>query len=156
MADPKKLLLSWSSGKDSAWSLHLLLQQPKWKVAGLLTTFNEAFDRVAMHAVRRDPELQRFYRLRDDSQGFPGFHEFPAGNRDESIRIQVLEIFLECLNCVEIVFTQGKCAGGSCGPGPAQLTSKDRIGTAMKQVRIMMTVAVQRLSSVAGTLRPLR
>jgi uncharacterized protein (TIGR00290 family) len=54
MADPKKLLLSWSSGKDSAWSLHLLLQQPEWKVAGLLTTFNEAFDRVAMHGVRRE------------------------------------------------------------------------------------------------------
>ena len=54
MPDPKKLLLSWSSGKDSAWSLHRLLQQPEWKVAGLLTTFNEAFDRVAMHAVRRE------------------------------------------------------------------------------------------------------
>src|SRR5438045_7694148 len=61
--------------------------------------------------------MQRFYRLRDDSQGFPGFPEFPAGNRDESIRIQVLEIFLECLDRVEIVFTQGKCAGSSCGPG---------------------------------------
>jgi|SRR5579862_1782475 len=54
MADPKKLLLSWSSGKDSAWSLHRLLQQPEWKICGLLTTFNEAFDRVAMHAVRRE------------------------------------------------------------------------------------------------------
>jgi uncharacterized protein (TIGR00290 family) len=54
MADPKKLLLFWSSGKDSAWSLHQLLQQPEWKVSGLLTTFNEAFDRVAMHAVRRE------------------------------------------------------------------------------------------------------
>jgi uncharacterized protein (TIGR00290 family) len=54
MADPKKLLLSWSSGKDSAWSLHRLQQQPEWKAAGLLTTINEAFDRVAMHAVRRE------------------------------------------------------------------------------------------------------
>jgi uncharacterized protein (TIGR00290 family) len=48
-----KVLLSWSSGKDSAWSLHLLRRQPSVEVAGLLTTFNEAFDRVAMHAVRR-------------------------------------------------------------------------------------------------------
>jgi uncharacterized protein (TIGR00290 family) len=54
MPDPKKLLLSWSSGKDSAWSLHRLRQQPQWKIAGLLTTINEAFDRVAMHAVRRE------------------------------------------------------------------------------------------------------
>ena len=48
-----KILVSWSSGKDSAWTLHLLQQQDPNAVAGLLTTLNEAFDRVAMHAVRR-------------------------------------------------------------------------------------------------------
>ena len=48
-----KILLSWSTGKDSAWTLHVLRQQYPAAVAGLLTTFNEAFDRVAMHAVRR-------------------------------------------------------------------------------------------------------
>jgi uncharacterized protein (TIGR00290 family) len=48
-----KVILSWSSGKDSAWSLHVLRGLPGVEVAGLLTTFNEAFDRVAMHAVRR-------------------------------------------------------------------------------------------------------
>lgn len=46
-------LLSWSSGKDSAWALHVLRQQPDVEVVGLLTTFNEVADRVAMHAVRR-------------------------------------------------------------------------------------------------------
>jgi len=45
--------LSWSSGKDSAWTLHLLRQQPDIQVAALLTTFNSAANRVAMHAVRR-------------------------------------------------------------------------------------------------------
>lgn len=49
----KKVLLSWSSGKDSAWALHLLKQQPGIHVAALFTTFNSAADRVAMHAVRR-------------------------------------------------------------------------------------------------------
>ena len=49
----KRTLLSWSSGKDSAWSLHLLRQQNECDVVGLLTTFNQAADRVAMHAVRR-------------------------------------------------------------------------------------------------------
>lgn len=49
----KNVLLSWSSGKDSAWALRLLLQQPDIKIAGLFTTFNGAADRVAMHAVRR-------------------------------------------------------------------------------------------------------
>ena len=47
-----KALLAWSSGKDSAWSLHVLRQQAAYEVVGLLTTINEAFDRVAMHAVR--------------------------------------------------------------------------------------------------------
>jgi uncharacterized protein (TIGR00290 family) len=50
----KRILLAWSSGKDSAWALHVLRQSGEYEVAGLLTTFNEAFDRVAMHAVRRE------------------------------------------------------------------------------------------------------
>jgi len=55
MTTPRsKVVLSWSSGKDSAWALHVLRQQPDLEVIGLLTTFNEAFDRVAMHAVRRE------------------------------------------------------------------------------------------------------
>lgn len=49
-----KVLLSWSSGKDSAWTLHVLRQQNEVEVAGLLTTMNEQFQRVAMHGTRRD------------------------------------------------------------------------------------------------------
>jgi len=49
----KKVLLSWSSGKDSAWALNLLSQRDDLRVAGLVTTFNRAANRVAMHAVRR-------------------------------------------------------------------------------------------------------
>lgn len=48
-----RVLLSWSSGKDSAWTLHVLRQQRDVEVVGLLTTFNEVADRVSMHAVRR-------------------------------------------------------------------------------------------------------
>jgi uncharacterized protein (TIGR00290 family) len=48
-----KLLLSWSSGKDSAWALDLLRKGGDYQVAGLLTTLNAAFDRVAMHSTRR-------------------------------------------------------------------------------------------------------
>ena len=50
----KRILLSWSSGKDSAWALHLLKRSGEYEVAGLLTTFNQAANRVAMHAVRRE------------------------------------------------------------------------------------------------------
>jgi len=49
----KRTLLSWSSGKDSAWALHLLRKMHEYEVVGLLTTFNESADRVAMHGVRR-------------------------------------------------------------------------------------------------------
>ena len=49
----KNVLLSWSSGKDSAWALHVLSQDPDVRVSALLTTFNREADRVAMHAVRR-------------------------------------------------------------------------------------------------------
>jgi uncharacterized protein (TIGR00290 family) len=48
----KRTLLSWSSGKDSAWALHTLRQGDDFEVVGLVTTINEEFDRVAMHAVR--------------------------------------------------------------------------------------------------------
>ena len=50
----KRILLSWSSGKDSAWSLQVLRQRGEYEVVGLLTTFNGEADRVAMHAVRRE------------------------------------------------------------------------------------------------------
>jgi uncharacterized protein (TIGR00290 family) len=49
-----KILVSWSTGKDSAWMLHMLKQQHPHEIAGLVTTTNQAFDRVAMHAVRRE------------------------------------------------------------------------------------------------------
>lgn len=47
-----RVLLSWSSGKDSAWALHELRRR-HIKVVGLLTTLNMAARRVAMHAVRQ-------------------------------------------------------------------------------------------------------
>lgn len=50
----KRTLLSWSSGKDSAWALHILRQDPDVDVVGLFSTYNQAFDRVAMHGVRID------------------------------------------------------------------------------------------------------
>lgn len=48
-----RTLISWSSGKDSAWALHSLRERPEVEVVGLVTTINAAFGRVAMHGVRR-------------------------------------------------------------------------------------------------------
>jgi uncharacterized protein (TIGR00290 family) len=47
-----RLLLSWSSGKDSAWALHRLRQSHDFEIVGLVTTVNETHARVAMHGVR--------------------------------------------------------------------------------------------------------
>ncbi|HEY2471800.1 MAG TPA: ATP-binding protein [Terracidiphilus sp.] len=49
----KRILVSWSSGKDCAWALHLLRQRSDIEIVGLLTTINAKFDRVAMHGTRR-------------------------------------------------------------------------------------------------------
>ena len=62
----KRVALSWSSGKDSAWALHLLKRMPGIEVVALITTFNCAADRVAMHAVRR-----RLVEAQADRAGLP-------------------------------------------------------------------------------------
>ncbi|MBL0547057.1 adenine nucleotide alpha hydrolase [Aeromonas jandaei] len=51
--EKKRVLLSWSSGKDCAWALHQLRHDPAIEVVGLFTTLNQAFERVAMHGVRK-------------------------------------------------------------------------------------------------------
>jgi uncharacterized protein (TIGR00290 family) len=49
-----RTLLSWSSGKDSAWTLHTLRSDARYEVVALVTTINTVADRVAMHAVRTE------------------------------------------------------------------------------------------------------
>jgi len=49
-----KALIAWSSGKDSAWALHVVRQSGDYDVVGALTTVNRTFGRVAMHGVRQE------------------------------------------------------------------------------------------------------
>ena len=49
-----KALIAWSSGKDSAWALHVVRQGGDYDVVGALTTVNRTFARVAMHGVRQE------------------------------------------------------------------------------------------------------
>lgn len=62
----RRVLLSWSSGKDSAWTLSVLREDPDTEVVGLLTTVNTTHDRVAMHAVRT-----ALLRAQADRAGLP-------------------------------------------------------------------------------------
>src|SRR6266853_4792270 len=61
-----KCLVSWSSGKDSAWMIHVLRQQPDIELAAMLTTVNEVYQRVAMHAVRVE-----LLQVQADALGLP-------------------------------------------------------------------------------------
>ena len=83
----EKAMLSWSSGKDSAWALHVLRQQQQFEVVGLLTTINQAFERVAMHAVRTE-----LLRAQADAAGLPLFEiqlPWPCSNADYEARMSV-------------------------------------------------------------------
>lgn len=48
-----RVVVSWSTGKDSAWCLHELQAAGEVEVVGLLTTVTPAFDRVSVHGTRR-------------------------------------------------------------------------------------------------------
>jgi len=83
-----KVAVSWSSGKDSAWSLHLLRQDPNVEVVALFTTLNEQFDRVAMHAVRRE-----LLELQAKSLGLPLWTvplPWPCSNEEYEARMRGL------------------------------------------------------------------
>ncbi len=76
----KKLILSWSSGKDSAYSLQQLRLAAEYDVVGLVTTVNQVHDRVAMHAVRRE-----LLRTQAQHAGLPLFEvdlPYPCSNED--------------------------------------------------------------------------
>ena len=80
-------MLSWSSGKDSAWALHWLRQREDVELVALLTTFNQAMDRVAMHAVRRT-----LVRMQAERAGLPLWEvELPWPCSNEQYEAQMAE-----------------------------------------------------------------
>ena len=48
----KRVMVSWSTGKDSAWALHVLQNDPAVEVVGLVTSVVPKWGRVSMHGVR--------------------------------------------------------------------------------------------------------
>ena len=87
MSSKPKALLAWSSGKDSAWSLQVLRAEGEVEVVGLLTTINEAFDRVAMHAVRT--ELLRAQADAADLPLWPVLIPWPCSNAEYEAAMNV-------------------------------------------------------------------
>ena len=76
----RKTLLSWSSGKDSAWTLQVLRRSADVEVVGLMTTVNRTFQRISIHAVRLEL-LQR----QAQAAGLPLYQiglPYPCSNAD--------------------------------------------------------------------------
>jgi uncharacterized protein (TIGR00290 family) len=83
-----RLLLSWSSGKDSAWALHVLRQKNESDIVGLVTTVNENFARVAMHGVREE-----LLQAQADAAGLPLWRvplPHPCPNEEYEARMRAL------------------------------------------------------------------
>jgi uncharacterized protein (TIGR00290 family) len=84
----QRVALSWSSGKDSAWTLYRLRQDPGIEVAALVTTVNAEFNRVAMHAVR-----QELLHAQAEAAGLPLIEvpiPYPCSNADYESRMRAL------------------------------------------------------------------
>lgn len=98
-----RVLLAWSSGKDSAWALYMLRQAEDVEVVALLTTFNQAFDRVAMHAVRRS-----LVEAQAGAVGLPLIDvplPWPCSNEDyEALMAVALETARSRFNITHIAF----------------------------------------------------
>jgi len=99
----KRVLLSWSSGKDAAWSLWTLRNTPDVEVVGLLTTLNAEFDRVAMHAVR-----STLLRMQAEAASLPLITAglpWPCSNEDyERIMASTLARAREELSMTHVAF----------------------------------------------------
>jgi uncharacterized protein (TIGR00290 family) len=85
----KKVLISWSTGKDSAYALHHIRQTNQYEVVGLLSTITEEYDRVAMHATRHELLKKQAERL-----GLPLYPVFIPSSCSNEIYEARMEIVL--------------------------------------------------------------
>jgi uncharacterized protein (TIGR00290 family) len=97
-----KLILSWSSGKDSAFALHTLQLSQTYDIVGLLTTVNQVHDRVAMHAVRRE-----LLRTQARAARLPLFEvdlPYPCSNEDYEARMHSFVTHAVALGVTALAF----------------------------------------------------
>jgi uncharacterized protein (TIGR00290 family) len=82
---PDNAIVSWSGGKDSAWALHTCRCDSKLNLKGLLTTFNESSNRVAMHGIRRN--LVQLQASALDLPLYPVDLPWPCSNQEYEERL---------------------------------------------------------------------
>lgn len=83
-----KAVVSWSSGKDSAWALHCIKLQGTFELVGILTTLNETVSRVAMHGIRRNILQQQAASL--GMELFEVFLPYPCPNKIYEGRMKLM------------------------------------------------------------------
>lgn len=127
-----RALLSWSSGKDSAWALHTVRQRDDLEVVGLLTTFNSEFDRVSMQGVRRELVDAQAQRVGHHNRRYPPYAPQPgrwltprreeldrllAGGVDEGAHL-ISEVVATCTRLVIQSLLEAEQADFLEGSGP--------------------------------------
>ena len=117
-----RVLLSWSSGKDSAWSLHVLRQQPNVEVVGLLTTFNEAaeFHRGVRRAQRVPDASTADHRLPRNPRSFKPLITKLDQAKSFILRINGLWVYLRALNAAASMKPR-RFAAGNIRPNILQI-----------------------------------
>jgi len=145
----RKTMLAWSSGKDSAWALHMLRQNPEFELVGLFSTVNEAFNRVAMHAVRLELLMKQAQNagLSMDVINIP----YPCTNQEYEDRMKAFiekakEKKIECIAFGDLFledvrkYREEKLAGAGITPIfplwgiPTRTLSQDMIDAGLKAV----------------------
>lgn len=110
----KKTLLSWSSGKDSAWALHVLRQDPSIEVVGLFSAINEQHNRVSMHSTR-----EALLRLQADAAG---------------LALHTINLPAPCSN-EQYALIMGKCVAGFAASGVDRMAFGDLFLEDIRQYR---------------------
>jgi len=63
MSEKLKCIFNWSGGKDSALALYHCLQNPNIEIKYLVTTVNDALNRISMHGVREELLVSQAERI---------------------------------------------------------------------------------------------
>ena len=85
---PPRALISWSSGKDSAWAFHQVRRDDALDIVGVLTTVTQPYGRVSMHGVRESVLAQQVKRI-----GLPLFPVYlPAPCSNETYQARMAEV----------------------------------------------------------------
>jgi uncharacterized protein (TIGR00290 family) len=96
----KKTLLSWSSGKDSAWALHQLRRNPTVELLGLFTVINQKYTRVSMHATRLEMLTRQAEALGLPLQTVSLPDPCTNEQYDEAMRQFILECVAKGIECM--------------------------------------------------------